>query len=48
MVQGNLLHLQETVKSTKQFPLPNLGPKLRAWRDEVVSGRGFQLIRQMS
>lgn len=44
-VQGNLLHLQETVKSTDQFPLPALGPKLQAFRDEVVAGRGFQLLR---
>lgn len=27
------------------FPLPTLGPKLTAMREEVRTGRGFQLIR---
>lgn len=29
----------------KDFPLPTLGPKLLAIRDELVSGRGFYLIK---
>lgn len=29
--------------SPKNFPLPTLGPKLRAVRDELVNGRGFAL-----
>ncbi len=28
-----------------EFPLPTLGPKLRAVRDEVILGKGFHLIR---
>lgn len=40
-----MLHIQEKVSSTEQFPLPTLGKKLQAFRDEVVSGRGFFLIR---
>lgn len=27
------------------FPLPTLGPKLTAWRQEVLHGCGFQLLR---
>ena len=27
------------------FPLPALGPKLTAMREEVRTGRGFQLLR---
>lgn len=29
----------------KEFPLPTLGPKLTAFTEEVVNGRGFQFIR---
>jgi hypothetical protein len=29
----------------EDFPLPTLGPYLESVRDEVVSGRGFALIR---
>ncbi|MFT5390884.1 MAG: hypothetical protein ACI8PT_001074 [Gammaproteobacteria bacterium] len=29
----------------ESFPLPNLGERLRALRDEVVTGRGFSLLR---
>jgi hypothetical protein len=31
--------------SKADFPLPTLGPYLESVRDEVVSGRGFALIR---
>src|SRR5690348_15207588 len=32
--------------TAKDFPLPDLGPRLRAHtRDEVLNGRGFLLIR---
>ena len=44
-LQGNLLHIQERVDSTEQFPLPSLGKKLQAFREDVVRGRGFFLIR---
>ncbi|HUS24945.1 MAG TPA: TauD/TfdA family dioxygenase [Candidatus Binatia bacterium] len=27
------------------FPLPTLGPRIEAWRDEVHRGRGFVLVR---
>ena len=27
------------------FPLPSLGPRLRTFRDEVLKGRGFQVLR---
>lgn len=27
------------------FPLPRLAPKLAAWRDAALHGRGFQLLR---
>ena len=29
----------------QEFPLPSLGPKLESFRDEVVLGRGFYLIK---
>ena len=45
MLQGNLLYIQEKVDSVDQFPLPSLGKKLQAFREEVVHGRGFFLIR---
>lgn len=44
-VQGNLVHIQEKVPSREEFPLPTLGPKLEALREEVRIGRGFQLLR---
>src|SRR5258706_2349054 len=31
--------------STKEFPLPTLGPSLRRLLEEVLSGRGFGLIK---
>ena len=31
-----------------EFPLPSLGPKLEAIRDDVVNGKGFHLIQGMS
>jgi len=31
--------------SAKDFPLPTLGPKLTAMREELIHGRGFALIR---
>ena len=37
------LHTQDVTK--QDFPLPNLGPKLVGFREEVRSGRGFQIIR---
>jgi hypothetical protein len=43
--QGNLVHIQEKVGSREHFPLPSLGPKLEACREEVRIGRGFQLLR---
>lgn len=44
-MQGNLVHIQERVPSREEFPLPTLGPKLEALREEVRIGRGFQLLR---
>ena len=44
-LQGNLVHIQERVGSREAFPLPTLGPKLEACREEVRIGRGFQLLR---
>lgn len=35
----------QDLKSPSDFPLPTLGAKLRAIRDEVVLGKGFHLIR---
>ena len=29
----------------EQFPLPTVGPKLLAVREELLRGRGFQLIK---
>ena len=37
------MKLQEI--SREEFPLPSLGPKLESFRDEVVLGRGFYLIK---
>lgn len=34
--------------SKESFPLPTLGPKLVSIRDEVVNGKGFQLIRSVT
>ena len=31
--------------TTEDFPLPSLGPRLVAFREEVSRGRGFQLFR---
>jgi hypothetical protein len=45
--QGNLVHIQEKVPTREQFPLPTLGPKLEAFREEVRIGRGFQLLRRV-
>lgn len=45
-LQGNLVHIQERVGSREAFPLPTLGPKLEACREEVRIGRGFQLLRR--
>lgn len=36
-------HMQDITK--EEFPLPNLGPKLVDFREEVRTGRGFQLFR---
>ncbi|MBL6618265.1 MAG: TauD/TfdA family dioxygenase [Reyranella sp.] len=30
------------------FPLPTLGPSLRAWQEEVVNGRGFYVLRGLN
>ena len=30
------------------FPLPTLGPCLRAWQEEVVNGRGFYVLRGLN
>ncbi|KAK9868531.1 hypothetical protein WJX84_008784 [Apatococcus fuscideae] len=44
--QGNLLLLLHAKLVTEtDFPLPKLGPKLKAMRENLRSGRGFQLIR---
>jgi hypothetical protein len=43
--QGNHLHIQEAVRSRADFPLPVLGAKLDAMLAEVVSGRGFAVLR---
>ena len=44
-MQGNLLLLHEKLMTEADFPLPRLGPKLKAMRENLRSGRGFQLIR---
>lgn len=44
-MQGNLLKLHEKLIGEADFPLPKLGPKLKAMRENLRSGRGFQLIR---
>ena len=36
-------HVQRVTR--EDFPLPTLGPKLEAFREEVRIGRGFQLFR---
>ena len=33
--------------SREDFPLPTLGPKLEAVRDEVILGKGFHLLRYL-
>ncbi|KAK9862136.1 hypothetical protein WJX84_008907 [Apatococcus fuscideae] len=43
--EGNLLKLHEKLIGEADFPLPKLGPKLKAMRENLRSGRGFQLIR---
>lgn len=43
--QGNDFHVHEVIKSQADFPLPTLGPKLEAIRENVRIGRGFQLIK---
>jgi len=43
--QGNHLHIQEAVRSRADFPLLVLGAKLDAMLAEVVSGRGFAVLR---
>ena len=42
-----MLLLHEVLVSMGDFPLPTLGPKLKAMRENLRSGRGFQLIRGM-
>jgi hypothetical protein len=32
----------------EDFPLPTLGPRLRAWQEEVVNGRGFYVLRGLN
>ena len=45
-MQGNYLsNIQEVVPTCAQFPLPSLGPKLKAALAEVQSGRGFFILR---
>lgn len=44
-MQGNAYNVQEVVLSKADFPLPTLGPKLEAIRENVRIGRGFQLIK---
>ena len=39
--------LDLTSINTEDFPLPTLGPRLRHLLDEVLSGRGFVLIRAL-
>ncbi|CAF3671955.1 unnamed protein product [Rotaria socialis] len=43
----SLLNLQQNVASvtTEQFPLPTLGSKLLAFREELINGRGFFILR---
>jgi hypothetical protein len=36
-----------TTINAENFPLPNLGPRLRNLLDEVLSGRGFVLIKSL-
>ena len=45
MLQGNAYYVHEAVLGKADFPLPTLGPKLEAIRENVRIGRGFQLIR---
>jgi len=47
-IQTNVAHLRgrEIASVTKaEFPLPTLGPKLDRFRDEILNGRGFVLLR---
>ena len=44
-----LVHAAGTGRSTgdltaADFPLPTLGPVIRAWRDEIAHGRGFLVV----
>lgn len=39
------LNLHKILTQPKDFALPTLGPKLAAIKQEIVSGRGFKLIR---
>ena len=32
----------------QDFPLPTLAPQLRAWQDDVTTGRGFYLLRGLN
>jgi hypothetical protein len=32
----------------EDFPLPTLGPRLRAWQEDVVNGRGFYVLRGLN
>ncbi|KAK9840646.1 hypothetical protein WJX81_006750 [Elliptochloris bilobata] len=43
--EGNHLHIQEVIPTSEQFALPTLGPKLQAAMTEVLSGRGFYILR---
>ncbi len=47
-IQTNVAHLRgrDIASVTKaEFPLPTLGPKLDRFRDEILNGRGFVLLR---
>ena len=48
-LEGALAHAASTGRSTgdltpADFPLPTLRPVIRAWRDEIANGRGFQVV----
>lgn len=42
-VQKKQLSLGEIVQT--EFPLPNLGPRIRSWLSELEQGRGFLVVR---
>ena len=44
-MQGNYFFVREALPSKADFPLPTLGAKLEAIRENVRIGRGCQLIR---